>query len=91
MLAIDLPLKALIWEDDSGKVGVSYNSPEYLTQRHNIPDGLVANIARDRWTASKSHEKRDLTKSVRRSEEQSGFRRGHENYVAVFNSASDSW
>ena len=44
-LAIDLPLKALIWEDDAGKVWVSYNSPQYLKQRHNIPDDLVKNIA----------------------------------------------
>ena len=44
-LAIDLPLKALVWEDASGKVWVSYNSPEYLKQRHNIPDELVKNIA----------------------------------------------
>ncbi len=44
-LAIDLPLKALVWEDAGGKVWVSYNSPEYLKQRHNIPDDLVKNIA----------------------------------------------
>jgi len=43
-LAIDLPLKALIWEDDAGKVRASYNDPEYLKQRHNIPDELVGNI-----------------------------------------------
>ncbi len=44
-LAIDLPLKALIWEDAGGKVWVSYNSAEYLKHRHNIPDELVKNIA----------------------------------------------
>lgn len=44
-LAIDLPLKALVWEDADGKVWVSYNSPEFLTQRHGIPDDLVKNIA----------------------------------------------
>jgi uncharacterized protein (DUF302 family) len=44
-LAIDLPLKALVWEDAGGKVWVSYNSVEYLKQRHNIPDELVKNIA----------------------------------------------
>jgi uncharacterized protein (DUF302 family) len=44
-LAIDLPLKALIWEDNTGKVWLSYNSAEYLKQRHNIPDDLVRNIA----------------------------------------------
>ena len=35
-LAIDLPLKALIWEDDGGKVQVSYNSPGYLQRRHGL-------------------------------------------------------
>ena len=35
-LAIDLPLKALIWEDDGGKVQVSYNSPAYLQRRHGL-------------------------------------------------------
>jgi uncharacterized protein (DUF302 family) len=44
-LAIDLPLKALIWEDNSGKVWLSYNSADYLKRRHNIPDDLVRNIA----------------------------------------------
>jgi uncharacterized protein (DUF302 family) len=44
-LAIDLPLKALIAEDADGKVWVTYNSPEYLQQRHGIPDELVKNIA----------------------------------------------
>jgi uncharacterized protein (DUF302 family) len=44
-LAIDLPLKALVWEDGEGKVWVSYNSPEYLQQRHGIPADLVKNIA----------------------------------------------
>ena len=44
-LAIDLPLKALIWEDNSGKVWLSYNSAEYLKQRHNLPDDLVRNMA----------------------------------------------
>jgi uncharacterized protein (DUF302 family) len=44
-LAIDLPLKALIWEDNAGKVWLSYNSAEYLKQRHSIPDDLVRNIA----------------------------------------------
>jgi uncharacterized protein (DUF302 family) len=43
-LAIDLPLKALVWEDAGGKVWVSYNAPAYLKQRHNIPDELVKNI-----------------------------------------------
>jgi uncharacterized protein (DUF302 family) len=44
-LAIDLPLKALVWEDAGGKVWLSYNTAEYLKQRHNVPDDLVKNIA----------------------------------------------
>ena len=44
-VGIDLPLKALIWEDGGGKVWVSYNTPEYLKQRHGIPDELLKNIA----------------------------------------------
>jgi uncharacterized protein (DUF302 family) len=43
-LAIDLPLKALAWEDADGKVWLSYNSPEYLEQRHSVPHDLVKNI-----------------------------------------------
>jgi uncharacterized protein (DUF302 family) len=44
-VAIDLPLKILVWEDGQGKVWVSYNSPAYLQQRHGIPPELVQNIA----------------------------------------------
>ena len=44
-LAIDLPLKALAWEDADGVVWLSYNSPEYLQQRHNVPHDLIKNLA----------------------------------------------
>jgi uncharacterized protein (DUF302 family) len=43
--ALDLPLKLLIWEDAQGKVWLSYNSPEYLLERHGIPRELLPNIA----------------------------------------------
>ena len=43
--AIDLPLKALVWEDADGKVWLSYNSPNYLQQRHGFPADLEKNIA----------------------------------------------
>jgi uncharacterized protein (DUF302 family) len=43
--AIDLPLKILVWEDAAGKVWISYNSAEYLQQRHGIPMELMKNIA----------------------------------------------
>jgi uncharacterized protein (DUF302 family) len=35
-VAIDLPQKALIWEDSEGTVWLGYNDPEYLEKRHNI-------------------------------------------------------
>lgn len=35
-VAIDLPQKALIWEDDKSKVWISYNDPKYLAKRHNM-------------------------------------------------------
>ena len=44
-VAIDLPLKILIWEDGQGRVWVSYNSPAYLQERHGIPPELMQNIA----------------------------------------------
>ena len=44
-LAIDLPLKALVSQDTEGAVWLSYNSPEYLQQRHTVPDALIKNIA----------------------------------------------
>ena len=44
-IAIDLPLKALISEDESGKVWITYNTPEYLQQRHAVPQELVKNIS----------------------------------------------
>src|SRR6202023_3544109 len=36
-IAIDLPLKILVWEDAEGKVWISYNSPEFLRERHGLP------------------------------------------------------
>ena len=44
-IAIDLPLKILVAEDDQGKVFVSYNSPAYLGERHGLPENLLQNIA----------------------------------------------
>jgi uncharacterized protein (DUF302 family) len=44
-LAIDLPLKALVWQDAQDKVWLSYNTPEYLQQRHGFPAELLKNIA----------------------------------------------
>lgn len=44
-LAIDLPLKALVMEDETGKVWLTYNSPEYLRERHGVPSELIHNLA----------------------------------------------
>jgi uncharacterized protein (DUF302 family) len=44
-LAIDLPLKVLVSEDESGKVWMSYNSPEYLMDRHDLAKELLNNIS----------------------------------------------
>jgi len=43
--AIDLPLKALAWQDSSGKVFLSYNDPHYLQQRFSLPDQVLPPIA----------------------------------------------
>jgi uncharacterized protein (DUF302 family) len=46
-VAIDLPQKALIWEDESGQVWLGYNDPMYLKQRHDIQgcDEVLKKIA----------------------------------------------
>jgi uncharacterized protein (DUF302 family) len=46
LAALDLPLKALIWQDEAGDVWVSFNSSDFLRQRYGIPANLVPNIAR---------------------------------------------
>jgi uncharacterized protein (DUF302 family) len=55
-VAIDLPLKILVAEDANGKVWVSYNSPEYLKLRHNLPAELIQNIAVVETLAAKAAE-----------------------------------
>ena len=44
LLALDLPLKVLVWED-RGRVRVSYNATSYLAERHSLPSELAKNIA----------------------------------------------
>ena len=41
-VGIDLPLKALVWEDGSGQVWLGYNDPAYLARRHGVPQCAVA-------------------------------------------------
>ncbi len=55
-IAIDLPLKILVWEDREGKVWISYNSPEYLKKRHGLSQELLQNIAIVETLATKTGE-----------------------------------
>jgi uncharacterized protein (DUF302 family) len=55
-IALDLPLKILISEDAQGKVWLSYNSPEYLEERHGLPPDLLPNIAVEATLAAKAGE-----------------------------------
>ena len=52
--AIDLPLKILVWEDKEGKARVSYNTPEYLMERHGLAPELLRNIAAVETLAQKA-------------------------------------
>ncbi|MGA9667791.1 MAG: DUF302 domain-containing protein [Terracidiphilus sp.] len=55
-IALDLPLKILVREDDGGKTWISYNSPAYLLERHNVPQDLLKNIAVVETLAAKAGE-----------------------------------
>jgi uncharacterized protein (DUF302 family) len=44
LAALDLPLKAIAWQDKDGKVWLSYNEPAYLQQRYGLSAALVKNI-----------------------------------------------
>jgi uncharacterized protein (DUF302 family) len=55
-IAIDLPLKILAWEDGQGKVWISYNSPDYLRERHGLPQEQLHNIAVVETLAAKAAE-----------------------------------
>ncbi len=46
-IAIDLPQKALIWQDESGQVWLAYNDPQYLALRHNTQgcDAVLKKVA----------------------------------------------
>jgi uncharacterized protein (DUF302 family) len=47
-IGIDLPQKALIWEDEAGEVWVSYNDPAYLAKRHDLKgcDEVLEKVAK---------------------------------------------
>ena len=44
-VGLDLPLKALAWEDAEGRTWLAYNDPKYIVQRHAMQSGLSANLA----------------------------------------------
>jgi uncharacterized protein (DUF302 family) len=46
-VGIDLPLKALVWEDAAGKTWLSYNEPSWIARRHNVrkAEQLVSKMA----------------------------------------------
>ena len=54
--AIDLPLKILVREDGQGKALVSYNTPEYVIERHGLPQDFLQNIAVVETLAAKAGE-----------------------------------
>jgi uncharacterized protein (DUF302 family) len=54
--ALDLPLKILVWEDAGGQTWLSYNAPEYLQRRHDLPKDLLTNLAAAEIFAAKAAE-----------------------------------
>ena len=44
-VGIDLPLKALVWQDASGKTWLSYNDPAWMAKRHGLGNAVDATIA----------------------------------------------
>ena len=44
-VGIDLPLKALLWEEADGRSWLAYNDPSYIVQRHAVRMALAANLA----------------------------------------------
>jgi len=45
LLALELPLKVLVWQESDDRVWVSYTSTAYLAARYSIPQELIGNIA----------------------------------------------
>jgi uncharacterized protein (DUF302 family) len=45
LAALDLPLKALAWEDEGGRTWLSYNSFAYLQERYALPDDLIGALS----------------------------------------------
>lgn len=60
-VAVDLPLKVLVWEDGQGGVWISHNDPQYLQRRHGLPLELLQNIAIVKTLVAKAAEHRALS------------------------------
>lgn len=43
-IGLDLPSKALVWEDSRGRTWIAYNDPQYLLKRHGVPNELVEHL-----------------------------------------------
>ena len=44
-VGLDLPLKALVWEDEQGATWIGYNTPDHIVQRHGLPATMTGNLA----------------------------------------------
>ena len=44
-VGLDLPLKALVWQDASGQTQVAYNDPQYIIRRYGLDAKFAANLA----------------------------------------------
>ena len=44
-VGLDLPLKALVFEDAGGRTWIAWNDPQYIVRRHGLPAALAANLA----------------------------------------------
>jgi len=42
---LDLPLKALVWQEAAGETQIAYNDPQYIIRRHGLDAALAANLA----------------------------------------------
>lgn len=45
LAGLDLPFKALVYEESAGGSVIAYNDPHYIVQRHGLPEALAANLA----------------------------------------------
>jgi len=45
LVGLDLPIKALVFEDAAGKTWIAWNDPQYIVRRHGLPAALAANLA----------------------------------------------